>query len=65
LFTPGTHIPIFPPERIAETKPDHVLVLPWNLINEISEQLAYVADWGAQLIVPIPLASVITPGEAA
>ena len=39
LFTPGTHIPIFPPERIAETRPDYVLVLPWNLIDEIASQL--------------------------
>jgi hypothetical protein len=58
LFTPGTHIPIHPPERIAETRPDYILVLPWNLVDEIGKQLAYVADWGAQLIVPIPYASV-------
>ncbi|HXF97249.1 MAG TPA: class I SAM-dependent methyltransferase [Gaiellaceae bacterium] len=62
LFTPGTHIPIFPPERIAETRPDYILVLPWNLFDEISEQLAYVAQWGAKLIVPIPLATVVDPG---
>jgi hypothetical protein len=65
LFTPGTHIPIFPVERIAETHPDYVLVLPWNLIDEISSQLEYVGGWGGQLIVPIPLASVIEPGEGA
>jgi len=58
LFTPGTHIPIHPTERIAETRPDYVLVLPWNLIDEIAGQLAYVREWGAQLIVPIPLAAV-------
>ena len=57
-FTPGTHIPIHPPERLAETRPDYVLVLPWNLIDEIAEQLAYVREWGAELIVPIPLAAV-------
>jgi SAM-dependent methyltransferase len=57
-FTPGTHIPIHPPERIAETRPDYVLVLPWNLIDEIAEQLAYVGEWGGQLVVPIPLAAV-------
>ena len=61
-FTPGTHIPIHPPERIAETKPDYVVVLPWNLVDEISAQLAYVADWGGKLVVPIPVARVLVPG---
>ena len=58
LYTPGTHIPIFPPEKIAETKPDYILVLPWNLIDEISSQLAYVGEWGGRLIVPIPTATI-------
>jgi hypothetical protein len=58
LFTPGTHIPIFPPEKIAETRPDYVLVLPWNLFDEIAEQLAYVKEWGGRLIIPVPVASV-------
>ena len=58
-FTPGTHIPIYPPERIAETRPDFIVVLPWNLIDEISQQLEYVRDWGARLIVPIPYATVL------
>src|SRR5262245_11777059 len=58
-FTPGTHIPIHPPEMIAETRPDSIIVLPWNLIDEISEQLAYVREWGAQLIVPIPTATIV------
>ena len=53
-FLPGTHIPIFGPERIAETKPDYVLILPWNLKDEIMHQLAYVRGWGGQLVVPIP-----------
>jgi hypothetical protein len=65
LFTPGTHIPIHSVERIAETRPDYLLVLPWNLVDEISSQLAYVGEWGAKLIVPIPLATVIGPGEGA
>jgi hypothetical protein len=64
-FTPGTHIPIHPVERIAETRPHYVLVLPWNLISEISEQLAYVSEWDARLIVPIPRAIVIDPGRDA
>ena len=58
-FTPGTHIPIFPPERIAETHPDAILILPWNLAREIAEQLAYTKEWGASLIVPIPTATVL------
>jgi SAM-dependent methyltransferase len=58
-FTPGTQIPIFPPERIAETRPDAILILPWNLAREIAEQLAYTKEWGASLIVPIPTATVL------
>jgi C-methyltransferase C-terminal domain/Putative zinc binding domain/Methyltransferase domain len=61
LYTPGTHIPIFPPEKIAETRPDYVLVLPWNLIDEIAAQLADVAEWGGRLIVPVPFATVRSP----
>jgi SAM-dependent methyltransferase len=53
-FLPGTHIPIHPPERIAETRPDYTLILPWNLKREIAAQLEYVGEWGARLIVPIP-----------
>src|SRR4249920_1027337 len=59
LFTPGTHIPIHPPERIAETRPDYIVVLPWNLIDEIATQLDYVSEWGGRLIVPIPSASTV------
>jgi SAM-dependent methyltransferase len=53
-FLPGTHIPIYPPERIAQTKPDYILVLPWNLRDEISQQLDYVRSWGGRLVFPIP-----------
>jgi C-methyltransferase C-terminal domain/Putative zinc binding domain/Methyltransferase domain len=59
-FTPGTHIPIFPPEKIRETKPDYVLILPWNLKNEIVEQLSYVRDWGGKFVIPIPRVEVIS-----
>lgn len=65
LYTPGTHIPIYPIGRIEETRPDYVVVLPWNLIDEISDQLNYVVEWGAKLVVPIPFATVIEPGERA
>jgi SAM-dependent methyltransferase len=53
-FLPGTHIPIHPPEKIQETRPDYVLILPWNLKDEIMEQLAYIRNWGGQFVVPIP-----------
>ena len=53
-FTPGTHIPIFAPERMRETRPDYVLILPWNLKHEIMATHAYIRDWGGQFVVPIP-----------
>jgi SAM-dependent methyltransferase len=53
-FLPGTHIPIFAPSRIAETRPDYVLLLPWNLRDEIVQQLSYARAWGARFVVPIP-----------
>jgi hypothetical protein len=65
MYTPGTRIPIHPPERLEETRPDYIVVLPWNLIDEIAVQLAYTAEWGAKLVVPIPIAAVIEPGEGA
>jgi SAM-dependent methyltransferase len=53
-YTPGTRIPIFPPERIRETKPDFLFILPWNLREEIVAQNSYIREWGGQFIVPIP-----------
>jgi hypothetical protein len=53
-FLPGTHIPIFAPERIRDTRPDFILILPWNLKEEIIAQLSYVRGWGGQFVVPIP-----------
>jgi hypothetical protein len=51
---PGTRIPIEAPERIRETRPDYVLILPWNIQDEIARQLAFVREWGGRLFVPIP-----------
>jgi hypothetical protein len=51
---PGTHIPIYPPEKIRETKPDFVLILPWNLKDEVMEQMSFVREWGGKFVVPIP-----------
>ena len=53
-FTPGTHIPIHAPEQLRLTRPDYVLILPWNLKDEIMAQHAYIRDWGGRFIVPIP-----------
>ena len=58
-FTPGTHIPIFPPEKIDETKPDYVLILPWNFKDEIVGQMARIRTWGGRFVVPIPKVLVI------
>jgi 2-polyprenyl-3-methyl-5-hydroxy-6-metoxy-1,4-benzoquinol methylase len=58
-YLPGTRIPIYPPEHLAETRPDFVLVLPWNLRTEISHQLEYVRSWGAKLVFPIPVLEVV------
>ncbi|WP_290051234.1 class I SAM-dependent methyltransferase [Amycolatopsis solani] len=53
-FTPGTRIPVLPPERIETDRPDYVLVLPWNLREELTEQLSYIGAWGGKLVFPIP-----------
>ena len=58
-FLPGTHIPIYAPERLAETRPDYILVLPWNLKDEISRQLEYARSWGARLVFPIPALEIV------
>ena len=57
-FLPGTHIPIHQPDRLREARPDYVLVLPWNLKDEIMEQLAYIREWGGRFVIPIPEARV-------
>ena len=57
-FLPGNHIPIFHPDRIRETKPDYVVILPWNLKDEIMEQLRFVREWGGVFVVPIPKVAV-------
>ena len=51
---PGTHIPIYVTDRLAETRPDYILVLPWNLPDEISRQLSYVGSWGESSYSPFP-----------
>jgi SAM-dependent methyltransferase len=58
-FLPGTHIPILQPDVLAEDRPDYILILPWNLKEEIVAQLQYAREWGAQFIVPIPQVEVL------
>jgi SAM-dependent methyltransferase len=53
-FLPGTHIPIYSPEKIEETKPDYVFILPWNFKDEIIAQMAPIRKWGGRFVVPIP-----------
>jgi SAM-dependent methyltransferase len=57
-FLPGTHIPIYHPDRIRETKPDYVVILPWNLKSEIMKQLQYIREWGGRFVIPIPTAAI-------
>ena len=57
-FLPGSHIPIYHPDRIRETKPDYVVILPWNLKEEIMEQLSFIRSWGGRFVVPIPTVAV-------
>jgi hypothetical protein len=58
-FTPGTHIPIFGPEKIFETRPDYVLILPWNFKDEIIRQMDRIREWEGKFVVPIPRLTVI------
>ncbi|MFZ0927662.1 MAG: class I SAM-dependent methyltransferase [Syntrophobacteraceae bacterium] len=53
-YLPGTHIPIFHPDKIKETRPDYVCILPWNFKEEIMEQMSFIRNWGGKFIVPIP-----------
>ena len=63
-YTPGMHIPIRPIEAIDGARPDYILVLPWNLKDEIIEQMRHVRSWGAKFVVPIPTVTVIDPSAA-
>ena len=59
LFLPGTHIPIYSPEKVLSTKPDYLLILPWNLKDEIVEQMSFIRDWNGKFIVLIPKIEII------
>jgi hypothetical protein len=62
-YTPGMHIPIHPVSAIEDTQPNYLLILPWNLREEIITQMRHVADWGCKFIVPIPKLEIIDPRE--
>jgi len=64
-YTPGMHIPVYPVSAIDDAKPDYLLILPWNLKNEIVAQMHHIRAWGCKMIVPIPNVEVIDPREAA
>jgi hypothetical protein len=53
-YLPGSHIPILPPDAIRSTKPDYLLILAWNLKDEIMEQMAFIREWGGRFVVPLP-----------
>nr|WP_239027876.1 class I SAM-dependent methyltransferase [Geomonas subterranea] len=59
LFLPGTHLPINHPDRVREEKPDYLLILPWNIKDEITTQMSYIREWGGQFVVPIPSVEVL------
>lgn len=61
-FTPGMHIPIHPVDMLDQVKPDYVLIMPWNLKQEIVTQMRHIGEWGGKFIVPIPEVTVIDPG---
>lgn len=58
-YLPGSHIPIEQPSKIRETKPDYVLILPWNLKDEIMEQMDSIRQWGGKFVIPIPRVQVV------
>jgi hypothetical protein len=53
-FMPGSHIPILSPNKLEETKPDYILILPWNIADEIKIQLAFIREWGGKFVTAIP-----------
>ena len=53
-FMPGSHIPILPPAAIAEQKPDFVVILPWNIAEEVMKQNSFIRDWGGKFVTAVP-----------
>ncbi len=59
-YLPGSRIPICDPQRIAETQPDYLMILPWNLKKEIMNQTAGLREWGGKFVIPVPEVSVLS-----
>ena len=58
-YLPGSHVPVFDPAAVGETRPDYVLILPWNLKDEITRQISFIADWGGRFVVASPVTRVL------
>ena len=58
-FLPGSRLPIYSPRRLSETRPDYVLILPWNLQDEIMAQTSYIREWGGQFVVAVPRLTIL------
>lgn len=59
-YLPGTHIPVFAPEKIREAKPDFLVILPWNIKDEIIGQTSYIREWGGKFVIPIPSVEILS-----
>ena len=58
-FLPGTHLPVYPPSHVRETRPDYLLILPWNLQDEIVREMGFIREWGGRFVIPIPELTVL------
>jgi hypothetical protein len=58
-YLPGSHVPILAPEQVAEVKPDYLVILPWNLKDELTAQLAYIRDWGGRFVIAAPQVEIL------
>ena len=58
-FLPGTHIPIFHPDRIRETKPNYVMIMPWNLKTEVMDQMSFIREWDGRFVIAIPQLTIV------
>ena len=58
-FLPGSRIPVYPVDKLREERPDYVLILPWNVKDEIMQQMADVEEWGGRFVVPVPEATIL------
>ena len=59
MFLPASHIPVFAEAALKENKPDYIIIFPWNLKDEVVEQLSYAREWGAKFVIPIPHLEII------